>query len=87
MMGKYKQRSICSSFAITIKKEQNKLLTDDRFPQFSGNSFANELFQARAGGSYLIKCSSSDNMWIFLLSFFFFFNLDFVNGSIQGQAC
>jgi len=47
------------------KKEQNKPLTDGWFPQFGGNSFANELFQARAGGSYLIKCSSSANTWIF----------------------
>lgn len=47
------------------KRDQNKLLTDGWFPQFGGNSSANELFQARAGGSYLIKHSSADNTWGF----------------------
>lgn len=62
------------------KKEQNKPLTDGWFPQFSSNSFANELFQARAGGSYLIKGSGSDNTWVF-------FKKDSVTDCIQGQTC
>lgn len=60
-------------------------MTDGWFPQFGGNRSANELFQARAGGSYLIKCSSSDNTWTFFI--FGFFNMDFLSDHVQGQTC